>query len=75
MIHQFHVAQVEMFNLAQVISMLVAPATQLELDSHSAGDHGADRAEHQGAQLALAWSQGAYLPDTCSGPSTSLLLK
>lgn len=33
MVRQFHAAQVEMFNLAQVICMLVAPATQLELDA------------------------------------------
>jgi hypothetical protein len=33
MAHQFHAAQVEMFNLAQVICMLVDPAIQLELDA------------------------------------------
>jgi hypothetical protein len=33
MVHQFHAAQVEMFNLAQVICMLTEPGIQLELDA------------------------------------------
>jgi hypothetical protein len=33
MLRQFHAAQCEMFHLAQVISMLVDPKTQLELDN------------------------------------------